>query len=73
MVAHVPAMLGNATAIEDSEWEAMVADFQAHPKPKKWKYRLYGSNGQHHVAIHYRRRFCHNYLPLKHIRRRRLK
>ena len=60
MVAHAPALLDHTTAIEDSEWEAMVADFQAHPKPKKWKYRLHGSNGQHHVAINYHGKFWHN-------------
>ena len=53
-------MLGNITAIEDSVWEEMVADFRAHPKPQKLKYKLYGSNGQHYVAIHYRGRFWHN-------------
>ena len=60
MITHVPAMLGNTTAIEDSEWDAMVADFRAHPKPKKWKYRLYGSNGQRYVAVNYDGRFWHN-------------
>ena len=60
MVIHTPAMLDHATAIEDSEWEAMIADFQTHPKPKKWKYRLYGSNGQYHVAVHRSGRFWHH-------------
>ena len=57
MIAHELAMLGNVTAIEDSEWEVMVASFRAHPKPKKWKYKLRGSNGQHYAAINYRGRF----------------
>ena len=60
MIAHVPAMLGNLTAMEDSEWDAMAADFQAHPKPKKWKYRIHGSNGQHYVVINYRGSFWHS-------------
>ena len=50
-------MLGNVTAIEDSEWEVMVANFRAHPKPKKWKYKLCASDGQHYAAINYRGRF----------------
>jgi hypothetical protein len=37
MIAHAAAMLGNLTAMEDDLYDAMVADFQAHPKPKKWK------------------------------------
>ena len=57
MIAHAAAMLGNLTAMEDDLYDAMVADFQAHPKPKKWKYRLYGSNGQHYIAVNYRERF----------------
>ena len=60
MIAHAPTMLGNVTAIEDSEWEVMVASFQAHRKPKKWKWKLRASNGQHYAAINYRGRFWHS-------------
>lgn len=60
MINHSPSMIGNLTAIEDSEWDRMVADFQTHPKPKRWKYRLHGSNGQHYVAVHCYNRFWHN-------------
>ena len=28
----------------------MVADFNAHPKPKKWKFRLRGNDGQFYVV-----------------------
>ena len=41
-------------------YDDMVADFQAHPKPKKWKYRLIGSNGQYYVAVNCRGRFWHS-------------
>ena len=43
-------MFGNFTVVEDNQYDAMVADFKTHPKPKKWKYRLRGSNGQFYVV-----------------------
>ena len=52
-------MTEHITVLEDDTWDEMVADFRAHPKPKKWKYRLYGSDGQHSKAINYRGKFWH--------------
>lgn len=52
-------MLGNFAAVEDCLYDDMVADFKVHPKPKKWKYRLRGSNGQHYVVENICGKFWH--------------
>ena len=57
-------MTEHITVTEDHVWDEMITDFQASPKPKKWKYRLRSSNGQHYVAINYRGKFWHSDMGL---------